>query len=337
MRRVLGILPFRYFSRTRSSTKALSEIGPYDSSPTAACTGRASTKHRTKTPTSLDIDKTRTPWTDYAVPTSAREDPCLSHTERTSPEPTEGPRSRRGPSTRLLDLRSGAFLAHHLHLGGALGRERLERQLPGLLVDTDEDRAVRRKVSEQHPLGEGILQVALDRPTQRSRTQLGLVAPRAQELLGVVGQHQIELLSRELLADPVEEQIHDLLQLVHLQLVEDDVLVETVQELGTEVPLQLLRHLLLHLLVVHRLVSDLETDGLLAQVANAQVGGHDDDRVLEVDRTALGVGQPALLQGLEERGEHVGVGLLDLVERSEERRGGWGCGCWLCRCGQRRM
>src|SRR5690606_3769915 len=105
MRRVLGILPFRYFSRTRSSTKALSEIGPYDSSPTAACTGRASTKHRTKTPTSLDIDKTRTPWTDYAVPTSAREDPCLSHTERTSPEPTEG--HARGVALRLVSWISG--------------------------------------------------------------------------------------------------------------------------------------------------------------------------------------------------------------------------------------
>ena len=47
----------------------------------------------------------------------------------------------------------------------------------------------------------------------------------------------------------------------------------------------------------------------------AQVAGHDDDRVLEVDGPALGVGQPAVVEQLEQDVEHLRVGLLDLVEQ----------------------
>jgi len=41
----------------------------------------------------------------------------------------------------------------------------------------------------------------------------------------------------------------------------------------------------------------------------ADVAGHDDKRVLEVHGAALGVRQPPVLQDLEHRVEHVGVGL----------------------------
>ena len=45
-----------------------------------------------------------------------------------------------------------------------------------------------------------------------------------------------------------------------------------------------------------------------------QVRGHDQHRVGEVDRPALPVGQPAVLEHLQQDVEDVGVGLLDLVE-----------------------
>ena len=50
------------------------------------------------------------------------------------------------------------------------------------------------------------------------------------------------------------------------------------------------------------------------QVA-ADVAGHDHDRVAEVDRPALAVGQPAVVEDLEQDVEDVRVGLLDLVEQ----------------------
>ena len=73
----------------------------------------------------------------------------------------------------------------------------------------------------------------------------------------------------------------------------------------------------LHLLVVHGAgLGGLEAGGhRLADVLGAEVGGHDDDGVLEVDHAALGVGEVTVLQDLQQGVEDVRVGLLDLVEQ----------------------
>jgi len=42
--------------------------------------------------------------------------------------------------------------------------------------------------------------------------------------------------------------------------------------------------------------------------------------VLEVDDAALRVGQPTVLEHLQQRVEDVGVGLLDLVEQDDRER-----------------
>ncbi len=47
----------------------------------------------------------------------------------------------------------------------------------------------------------------------------------------------------------------------------------------------------------------------------AEVRGQHDQRVLEVDRAALAVGQATVVQHLQQDVEHVGVCLLDLVEQ----------------------
>ena len=47
------------------------------------------------------------------------------------------------------------------------------------------------------------------------------------------------------------------------------------------------------------------------------VRGHDDDGVLEVDRAALAVGEPAVVEDLEQDVEDVVVRLLDLVEEDD--------------------
>ncbi len=49
----------------------------------------------------------------------------------------------------------------------------------------------------------------------------------------------------------------------------------------------------------------------------ADVGGHQDQGVLEVDLVAVGVGEQAVLQDLEEQVGDVGVRLLDLVEQDQ--------------------
>ncbi len=51
-----------------------------------------------------------------------------------------------------------------------------------------------------------------------------------------------------------------------------------------------------------------------------QVRGHDEHGVGEVDRPALAVGEPTVLQHLQQDVEDVGVGLLDLVEQHHRVR-----------------
>ena len=46
--------------------------------------------------------------------------------------------------------------------------------------------------------------------------------------------------------------------------------------------------------------------------------------LLEVDRAALGVGQPAVVEQLQQDVEHLGVRLLDLVEQDDRSRAGAG-------------
>ena len=54
--------------------------------------------------------------------------------------------------------------------------------------------------------------------------------------------------------------------------------------------------------------------------AATEVARHDEHGVREVDRAALTVGEPAVVEQLEQHVEHVGVGLLDLVEQHDRVR-----------------
>ena len=110
-----------------------------------------------------------------------------------------------------------------------------------------------------------------------------------------------------------------------IQGVEDDDLIHPVQELGAEGALQLLHHPLLHGLVIFgssgRHTLGLETHpGLFPDQIGAHVGGHDHHGVAHVHRTPPGIGQPSVLDHLQQDVEHVRVRLLDLVEQHHRVR-----------------
>ena len=54
---------------------------------------------------------------------------------------------------------------------------------------------------------------------------------------------------------------------------------------------------------------------MIGEILAAQVGGQDDQRVAEIDRPALPVGQPAVVEHLQQHVEHIRMRLLDLVEQ----------------------
>src|SRR6266487_240619 len=186
----------------------------------------------------------------------------------------------------------------------------------------DEDDLAGAQLVEQDPLGQRVLDLALDGPAQRPGAQHRVVALLGQELLGVVGQLQAHVLVAKLGLDPADHQGHDLQDLRLGQLVEHDRVIDAVEELRPEVLLELVVDLVLHPLVVS--LGVLGCLGAhrdrLGHVTRAEVGGQDDHRVLEVHDAALTVGEPPVLQDLQERVEHVGVGLLDLVEEHHRER-----------------
>ena len=206
---------------------------------------------------------------------------------------------------------SGAAVARAAGTG-QLGRRRLEAldgvegdhllALGRLGVDLDvgDDRLAGPELLPEQALGERVLDEALDGPTQRTGAELRVVAVVGQVQLGRVGQLQADALALELAHDPADHEVDDLDDLVLGQLVEDHRLVDPVQELGTEVLLEGVVDLLLHAFVGDGLVGLAEAHGRLAEVAGAEVGGHDQHGVAEVDRATLRVGQATLLEDLQQ-------------------------------------
>ena len=97
---------------------------------------------------------------------------------------------------------------------------------------------------------------------------------------------------------------------------EKDDLVDAIEKLGPEV-------------VPHfghdgfaRFLPDLAAffGSVFDQVPRADVRRHDDDRVLEIDRAPLAVGESAVVENLQQRVEDIDMRLLDLVEENHAVR-----------------
>ena len=98
---------------------------------------------------------------------------------------------------------------------------------------------------------------------------------------------------------------------------EDDDLVDAVEELGAEGPLELLAQAALDLLVLAYLSRGAEAERVAALFVGprrADIGRHDDDGVAEVHRSTVAVGQATVVQDLQQGVEDLRVRLLDLVE-----------------------
>src|SRR5581483_760345 len=99
---------------------------------------------------------------------------------------------------------------------------------------------------------------------------------------------------------------------------EQDDFVQTIQELGVAGALDFVLHQVLNLAGNHSFVARLEAEAFaLHQVTRADVGGHDQDGVLEVDRVAESVGELAVFKDLQQDVEDIRVRLLDFVQQDD--------------------
>ena len=155
--------------------------------------------------------------------------------------------------------------------------------------------------------------MGLHRPFQRAGAVDGVVADVGQGLFCLVREGDVDALLGQALFQPVDLDIGDGGEVIALQGVEHHQVVNPVEEFRPEIGGYDFQHRGLHGLVI-RLA------GLFPDAVRAQVRGHDDDGVAEVDGPALTVGQAPVVQHLQQHVENVGVGFFNLVQQRQAVR-----------------
>src|SRR5215211_3243236 len=186
----------------------------------------------------------------------------------------------------------------------------------GLVVGLDYDLGAVGNLAAQDHLAHGVFDHALQHALQGASPECGVVALVGELVEGLVGELDRYVALDELLAEALY--LDDVAHVLALELVEDDDLVDPVEELGAEDLAQLARDPALHLLVGETGVVGAEAQRLgLVDRLRPDVGGHDQDHVLEVHGAALRVRELPVFQYLQHDVEDVRVGLLDLVEEND--------------------
>src|SRR5687768_6272838 len=167
-----------------------------------------------------------------------------------------------------------------------------------------------------------ILNVTLNRAAQRPRAVRAVLAGHLDDPVDDLGgERNLQLAVDQVGVELGDEQAHDPPQVVVGERLEDDDLVDAVDELGIEGPLDLAEHHLRHALVDGARVGRLEPHrALLLNEARADVGRHDDNRVLEVDTIPQAVGEVTVFEHLQQDVEDVGMRFLDFVEEHDRIR-----------------
>src|SRR5215210_1025554 len=188
----------------------------------------------------------------------------------------------------------------------------------GLVVGLDYDLGAVGNLAAQDHLAHGVFDHALQHTLQGACAEGWIVAFLGEFIEGFVGELNRYVALDELLAEALYLDLDDVAHVLALELVEDDDLVDPVEELGTEDLAQFARDPALHLLVGETGVIRAEAQRLgLVDRLRPDVGGHDENDVLEVHGAALRVRELPVLQYLQHDVEDVRMGLLDLVEEDD--------------------
>lgn len=134
-----------------------------------------------------------------------------------------------------------------------------------------------------------------------------IIALVDQEVLGFLADCNVHALLSQGLVDVFKHQVNDLLKIFFSQMVEFDNSVEPVEKFRTEVWLQPLGQAFF--LIVGCL------DHSIAGVAG--IGGGNNDRVLKVDRIALSIRQPTIIQHLQKQRNDLWISLFNFVKQHD--------------------
>src|SRR5215216_1109697 len=188
----------------------------------------------------------------------------------------------------------------------------------GLVVGLDDDLGAVGDLALQDHLAHRVFDHALQDSLQGTRAERRVVARLGELVEGSGGELDGDVALDELLPQALDLDLDYVAHVLALELVEDDDLVDPVEKLGPKDLPELARDPALHLLVGEALAVRAEAQRLgLVDGLGPDVGGHDQDHVLEVHGATLRVGELPVLQDLEEYVEDIRVGFLYLVEEDD--------------------
>ncbi len=156
-----------------------------------------------------------------------------------------------------------------------------------------------------------LLQGALE----RARTEVGVVANFGQPLARLGCEFHLQAKVLQAAFDVRHLQVNDLRHLLQAERREGDDLVNAVDEFGAEglFKLGLDFALRLALFAVASVTQKTQAAGA-TDIFGAQVAGHNQHRVAEINDMPLSIGQAAIVEDLQQRVPHLGMGFFDLVE-----------------------
>ena len=147
-------------------------------------------------------------------------------------------------------------------------------------------------------------------PAQGPGTELRVISLVYNKRFGFPRQLHTDLLGCKAFIQFINQEVNDPGHIFLCQGLVEDNLVQPVQEFRTEGPPQQIMNLGLRLFR-----NDTFRVNAAQQVFRSEIGGQDDDGILEVHRSALGIGDAAVIQHLQQHIEHIRVGFLHLIEQ----------------------
>ena len=180
------------------------------------------------------------------------------------------------------------------------------------------DGIARFHLSAKDTLAKAVLDVVLDGAFQRAGAKLHVVAFRGDKLLRSIADLDVVTHVLHTAHQFAELDVDNLLDGLHVELVEGDDLVETVEELRGKLLAQALLDDRAGMLLVALVDAQSEracgveshAAAKLLQLAGTGIRGHDDHGVAEVNQPAVAIGKAALVKHLQQQVEHVAMGFL---------------------------
>ena len=160
----------------------------------------------------------------------------------------------------------------------------------------------------------------LDGTFHRTGAEFRVIPCIGKEVYGSICQNKFYTVTGKHLLHTLDLEHHNLLDFGLCQWQEHDGLVDTVQEFRADGLFQHIHHFLFGFLYDLLLIATVELLHLALDIAAAHVGGHDDNRILEVDRTSFIVCQTSVIQHLQQDVEYVRMCFLDFVEQDDRIR-----------------